>query len=72
MFIVIAAATAFWSIFLAWALPISQATARFLTDEEKVAAVEMARDNNTGIHNRTFIPSQMKEALLDPKTYIFF
>ena len=72
MFIVIAAATVFWSILLVFALPTSQATAKFLTEEEKVAAVEMVRDNNTGIHNRTFIPSQAKEALLDPKTYIFF
>ncbi|KAH6675067.1 MFS transporter [Halenospora varia] len=72
LYLIIAALTIFWSLFLIWALPTSQATAQFLTDEEKVAAVEMVRDNNTGIHNRTFQKEQLKEALLDPKSYIFF
>lgn len=72
MFLITAALTVFWSIYLILALPTSQATAKFLTDEEKVAAVEMVRDNNTGIHNKTFKSAQMKEAFLDPKTYIFF
>jgi len=72
LYLVIGAVTVFWSIFLIFALPTSHATAKFLTDDEKVVAVEMVRNNNTGIHNKTFQPSQMKEALLDPKTYIFF
>ena len=72
LYLISAAASVFWSIFLLYALPTSQATARFLTDEEKVAAVEMVRENNTGIHNRTFHKGQLKEALVDPKSYIFF
>jgi ACS family allantoate permease-like MFS transporter len=72
MFLIIAAISVFWSLVLAFALPTSQATAKWLTQEEKVAAVEMVRDNNTGIHSRKFVPYQVKEALLDPKTYLFF
>lgn len=72
MFLITAALSVFWSLFLILSFPTSQATAKWLTDEGKVAVVEMVRDNNTGIHNRTFNPAHLKEALLDPKTYIFF
>jgi len=72
MYLIIGACTVLWSLILIFTLPTSQATAKFLTEEEKVAAIEMVRDNNTGIHNKTFKPSQMKETFLDPKTYIFF
>jgi MFS family permease len=72
LFLITGALTVFWSIFLILSLPTSQANAKWLTDNEKVAAIEMVRDNHTGIHNKTFNPAQLKEALLDPKTYIFF
>lgn len=72
MFLITAALTVFWSLYLILSLPTSQATAKWLTDDEKVAAVEMVRDNNTGIHNKTFNSAQLKEALFDPKSYIFF
>lgn len=72
MFLITAVLSVFWSVFLILSLPTSQANAKWLTDDEKIAAVEMVRDNNTGIHNRTFNPAQFEEALLDPKTYIFF
>lgn len=72
IYLIIAAITIIWSVVIYFFLPASQGSARFLNEEEKVAAVEMVRSNNTGIHNKTFKWSQFKEALLDPKSYFFF
>ena len=72
MYLVVGAITVIWSVIVYFLLPTSQGTAKFLTEEEKVAAVEMVRHNNTGIHNKTFKPAQLKEAILDPKSYFWF
>jgi ACS family allantoate permease-like MFS transporter len=72
MFLVTGIVTVLWSIIVFFFLPSSQGTAKFLTEEEQVAAVEMVRGNNTGIHNKKFKLKQLKEALLDPKSYFFF
>ena len=72
IYLIIGAITIIWSVVVYFFLPASQGSARFLNEEEKVAAVEMVRGNNTGIHNETFKWSQLREALLDPKSYFFF
>lgn len=73
MFIVTAAISILWSIILFVLLPDSQLTAWFLkSDEEKHAAIEMVRHNNTGIHSKTFKREQLVEAFLDPKVWMLF
>lgn len=72
MYLVIGGVTVLWSIIIIIFLPTSQATARFFNDEEKIAAIEMVRSNNTGTHSTTFKLGQLKEAFLDPKSYFFF
>jgi ACS family allantoate permease-like MFS transporter len=52
MFLVTGIVTVLWSIVVFFFLPSSQGTAKFLTKEEPVAAVEMVCGNNTGIHNK--------------------
>lgn len=71
MFLVLGALSILWSIVLLLTLPDSQMTARFFSDEERRAAVEMVRGNNTGIHNKTFKWAQMIEAFLDIKVWAF-
>lgn len=71
-YLVVGALTILWAIAVYFLLPSSQGTARFFSEEEKVAAVEMVRDNNTGIHNRTFKVNQLKEAIFDWKSYYWF
>jgi len=51
--------------------PDSPATARFLTPEERVKAVQRIKENQTGLENKHFKKEQMYEALLDPKTWLF-
>ncbi|GAA5885238.1 hypothetical protein JCM16303_005969 [Sporobolomyces ruberrimus] len=54
---------------LLW-LPDSPATAHFLTEREKIIALERVRDNGTGTRNRTFKWYQAREAVTDAKTWI--
>jgi hypothetical protein len=45
-------------------------TASFLTKEEKVVAINRIADNQTGIENRTFKWSQIKELAMDVQIYL--
>ncbi|GAA5932491.1 uncharacterized protein JCM15063_001242 [Sporobolomyces koalae] len=54
---------------LIW-LPDSPATAKFLTEREKLIALERVRDNQTGTRNRTFKWYQAREAVTDVKTWL--
>jgi MFS family permease len=72
MYLVTGALTTCWSIFLFFVLPNNQIDAWFLKGDDKRIALEMIRDNNTGIHNKTFKKAQFIEALIDPKTWIMF
>ncbi|KAF5343547.1 hypothetical protein D9758_012943 [Tetrapyrgos nigripes] len=56
----------FWFFF-----PDSPTTAWFLTLEERAIAIHRIKENQTGVENKHFKPEQMKEALLDYKTWFF-
>lgn len=53
-----------------FALPNSALTAWFLTEEERVVAVERLRAGQTGIQNQKIKKGQIKEALLDVKIWL--
>lgn len=53
-------------------LPDSPVNARRLSQKERRQAVERLRDNQTGVENKHFKLYQVKELLLDVKTYLFF
>jgi len=72
MFIVTGALTTLWSNLIYFVLPASQLDVWFLKDDEKMIAIETIRDNNMGIHNRTFKKEQFIEALTDPKSWLWF
>ncbi|KAL2119764.1 hypothetical protein VTJ04DRAFT_6725 [Mycothermus thermophilus] len=55
-----------------FAVPNSPVTAWFLTKEERVAAVERLRAGQTGVRCTKIKMEQIKESLLDPKTYLIF
>ncbi|KAL8279637.1 hypothetical protein RQP46_007950 [Phenoliferia psychrophenolica] len=54
---------------LIW-LPDSPATASFLTEREKLVAIERVRDNQSGTVNKHFKKPQAIEALKDVKTWL--
>ncbi|THH28921.1 hypothetical protein EUX98_g5267 [Antrodiella citrinella] len=57
----------FWFFF-----PDSPATARFLTPEERVLAVERIKVNQAGLENKHWKKEHLIECLKDPKTWLFF
>lgn len=53
-------------------LPDLPTTARFLTERERVIAVERVAGNRQGVKNRHFKKYQAWQTLYDPKTWILF
>ncbi|KAF7321975.1 hypothetical protein MKEN_00720000 [Mycena kentingensis (nom. inval.)] len=53
-------------------LPDSPTTARFLTHDEKVLVVERLRANNTGTETKQWKWEQVRECVLDLKTWFWF
>jgi MFS transporter, ACS family, allantoate permease len=58
---------AFW-----WLFPDSPMEARFLTEDEKVKAIQRIQSNQSGIETKVWKREQLIEALKDPKTWLFF
>jgi MFS family permease len=59
------------AIIFALFFPDSPTKARFLTEHEKVIAVQRCRANQTGVETKLWKKSQFIEAIKDPKIYIF-
>lgn len=57
-------------LFLLW-IPDSQLNARWLTEDERLMAVERIRVNQQGVGNKTFKWYQFQEALTDPITWAY-
>lgn len=53
-------------------LPDSPTTAKFLTRDEKIIAIERLRANNQGTETKIWKWDQVTDALVDPKTYLWF
>lgn len=68
-YLILGAVTILWGFTLLVFLPDNPMTARFLSQEEKVVAVERMRSEQLGIENRQVKWHQIREALLDPKTW---
>ncbi|KAJ7709792.1 MFS transporter [Mycena rosella] len=64
--------TVVFSVVVYLVLPDSPTTARFLTHEEKILVVERLRANNTGTETKTWKWPQVRECLLDIKTWAWF
>lgn len=64
--------TIVFSAVMFWFMPDSPMEARFLNDNDKLIAVERLRMNQMGVVSREWRNDHMKEALLDPKTWLWF
>lgn len=53
-----------------WILPDSPVTAGFLTDRERLIAIERLKDNKTGVKNTHHKKTQVIEAVCDPKVWM--
>lgn len=70
IFLIFGPLTIGWGIFLYFFLPTSPMTAWFLTEKERKIAVMRVIKNHTGIENRRYKTSQVKEALRDPQAWM--
>ncbi|PYI03978.1 MFS general substrate transporter [Aspergillus sclerotiicarbonarius CBS 121057] len=71
IFLVVGLITIISSPFIYWKLDNDIPSARFLTEEEKLQAMERLRANQTGAGSREFKIDQVYEAALEPKTYLW-
>lgn len=69
MFLIFGLITIAVGICIFFFLPNNPMTSR-LTHEEKVLAIERLRENQTGIENKHFKRSQLREVFCDPQTYL--
>lgn len=72
IFLFVGLLTVITSAFVFWRLDNDVETARFLTDHQRLQAIERLRANNTGIGSREFKWDHVIEVFLEPKTYLFF
>lgn len=71
-FIITGCITIVLGILIFFHLPNKPTDAWFLTDHEKRLVVERIRVNQQGFGNKQFKGYQFREALMDPKTWIYF
>ncbi len=67
IYLILGAFSVVWGVLFIVVVPDNPATARWLTEEEKVVAVQRVVENKTGTKSKTFAKEQVLEALLDPK-----
>ncbi|KAJ5370371.1 uncharacterized protein N7496_006463 [Penicillium cataractarum] len=70
LFIIFGLATFAWGTLMLFRLPDSPTDAKFLTEEERLIAVERMRANQTGYKNTEIDRSQILEAFTDIKTWL--
>lgn len=72
IFWILGAITMAWAFVLYFVLADSPSKAWWLSEEQKYIAVNRVSSGMVGIKSKKFKPSQVKAALLDPKTYLLF
>ncbi|PWY83244.1 MFS general substrate transporter [Aspergillus sclerotioniger CBS 115572] len=70
LFLVLGAFSILWSIILYVFLPDSPVQCWYFSDREKFVCLERVKDNNTGMEDKTIKWYQVRECLLDPKTWL--
>jgi len=67
IYLILGAFTIVWGILFIIVVPDNPATAKWLSEDERVVAVQRVVENRTGTKTRTFVKEQVVEALTDPK-----
>ncbi|GFZ44886.1 Uncharacterized transporter [Saitozyma sp. JCM 24511] len=71
VFVILGSITAGVGVLFLVLVPDTVDKARFLTPDERVLAIERIRANQQGVIVSQFKPEQVKEALLDPLTWLY-
>ena len=70
IFLILGAVTVVWGVVFTLFVPDSPSQVRWLTEEEKVVAVQRIVANKTGTKSRRFVRAQVVEAVTDPKIVV--
>ncbi|KAJ5143552.1 uncharacterized protein N7515_002339 [Penicillium bovifimosum] len=70
LFVALGCFTLIWAVVLFVFLPDSPVTCWYFSDREKFVCLERVKDNNTGMEDKTIKWYQVRECLLDPKTWL--
>ncbi|KAH7245288.1 major facilitator superfamily domain-containing protein [Fusarium tricinctum] len=70
LFIIFGLITLVWAIVLAIFLPDTPENARFLTEQQRIDAVDRIRNNQTGMKNNNFKWEQVREVIKDPNVLL--
>lgn len=70
IYLILGAVTIVWGVLFTLFVPDSPSRVKWLTEEEKVIAVQRVIENKTGTKSRRFVKEQVMEALADPKIII--
>lgn len=72
VFIIFGSISMSWGVAFVILMPDIPSSARFLTQEEKIVAVERVAVNRQGVKNHHFKKYQLWQTVRDPKTWILF
>jgi predicted MFS family arabinose efflux permease len=72
VFLIFGSISIAWGIVSLFVLPDLPSTAKFLTPEERIVAVNRVSKNKQGVKNRHFQKYQVWQTVKDPKTWILF
>lgn len=72
VFLIFGSISFFWGLVSMLVLPDMPATAKFLTDREKLVAIDRVSRNKQGVRNHHFRAYQAWQCARDPKTWILF
>ncbi|CAG8980630.1 hypothetical protein HYALB_00012817 [Hymenoscyphus albidus] len=67
IYLILGAVTILWGILFLIFVPDNPATTSWLTEEERIVALQRVIENKTGTKSRAFVKSQAWEAITDPK-----
>lgn len=70
IFLILGAVTMLWGVVFTLCVPDGPASVKWLSEEEKVVAVQRIVDNRTGTKSRRFDKAQIWEAVMDPAVVI--
>ena len=71
-FIIIGALCTLWAIIMFFFVPDSPHLTKWFTREERLTILSRKRHDHAGKERRQWDASQVLEAFIDPKTYLFF
>jgi MFS family permease len=67
IYLILGAFTIIWGVLFLLVVPDNPATTKWLSEEERVVAIQRVVENKTGTKTRTFVKEQVWEAFTDPK-----